>query len=84
MARVRFAGAVVRASYLDANLWLRRRVDHPRLRRVEDYGALGFGHHFRLEAPTDIDGPLQALMKEAYRVGTQELRQPNDVRGDLK
>jgi hypothetical protein len=74
MSRVRFAGAVVRASYLDANLWLRRRVDHPRLRRVEDYGALGFGHHFRLETPTDIDAPLEALMHEAYRVGTQELR----------
>ena len=73
-ARVRFAGAVVRSSYLDAGLWLRRRATHPLLRRVEDFGPLGFGHHFRLEAPTDIDAPLRALMHEAYRVGTQELR----------
>lgn len=74
MARVRFAGAVVRSSYLDAGLWLRRRAAHPLLRRVEDYGPLGVVHHFRLVAPTDIDAPLQALVREAYRVGTQELR----------
>jgi hypothetical protein len=73
-ARVRFAGAVVHASYLDAGLWLRRRATHPLLRRVEDYGPLGVVHRFRLEAPTDIDAPLRALMHEAYRVGTQELR----------
>lgn len=71
-ARVRFAGAVVRTTYLDASLWLRRRAEHPLLRRVEDFGRLGFGHHFRLEAPGDIDAPLQALMEEAYRVGLQE------------
>jgi hypothetical protein len=73
-ARVRFAGAVVRTSYLDAELWLRRRADHPRLHRVEDFGRLGYVHHFRLEEPEQIDAPLRTLMREAYRVGTQELR----------
>jgi hypothetical protein len=73
MARVRFAGAVVHNSYLDAGLWLRRRADHPRLRRVENFGVLGYGLHFRLESPDDIDDALAALMCEAYRVGTQEL-----------
>jgi hypothetical protein len=72
-ARVRFAGAVVRAGYLDAGLWLRRRIEHPRLRRVEDFGTLGYVHHFRLEQPSDIDAALRGLMLEAYRVGTQEL-----------
>jgi hypothetical protein len=78
MARVRFAGAVVRTSYLDAGLWLRRRAEHPRLRRVEDFGPLGCVHHFRLEHPDEIDAALEALMREAHRVGTQELtrRQP--------
>ena len=28
-ARVRFSGAVVRTTYLDASLWLRRRAEHP-------------------------------------------------------
>jgi hypothetical protein len=73
MARVRFAGAVVHASYLDAGLWMRRPVEHPTLRRTEDFGRLGFVHHFRLEHPDDIDRALEALMREAYRVGTQEL-----------
>ena len=73
-ARVRFAGAMVRTSYLDAGLWLRRRADHPRLSRVEDFGRLGCVLHFRLESPDDIDESLRALMHEAYLVGTQQLR----------
>jgi hypothetical protein len=72
MARVRFAGAVVRTGYLDAGLWLRRRVTHPRLTRVQDFGGAGFGHHFRLEHPSDIDTELRALLAEAYRIGTQD------------
>jgi hypothetical protein len=73
MARVRFAGAVVHNTYVDAHLWMRRRVEHPRLRRTEDYGRLGFVHYFRLERPDDVDDALRALVAEAYRVGTQEL-----------
>jgi hypothetical protein len=73
MARVRFAGAVVHSSYVDAALWMRRGVEHPRLRRTEDFGRLGQVHHFRLERPEDVDPALEALMREAYRVGTQEL-----------
>lgn len=73
-SRVRFAGAVVRVGHLDAGLWLRRRISHPLLDRVEDYGRIGCVHHFRLTSPDDIDTELKALMCEAYRVGTQELR----------
>lgn len=69
MTRVRFGGAVVRASYVDAALWMRRRVHHPRLIRTEDFGSLGFGLHFRLERPEDVDLELQTLVREAYRVG---------------
>jgi hypothetical protein len=65
-ARVRFAGAVVRAGYLDAGLWLRRRADHPLLRRTESFGPLGYGLHFRLTRPADIDRALTGLMREAY------------------
>jgi len=72
-ARVRFAGAVVRLGHIDARLWLRRRVTHPLLDNVEDFGRLGYVHHFRLTSPDEIDAELQKLMCEAYRVGTQEL-----------
>jgi hypothetical protein len=75
-ARVRFAGAMVRVEYLDAGLWLRRRAAHPRLRRVEDLGVHGFVHRFRLEHPRDIDARLQALVREAYRVGIQDPPRP--------
>lgn len=69
--RVRFAGAVVRSTWLDAGLWLRRRAAHPCLVRTEDFGRLGYGHHFRLEHPDDIDAGLEALMGEAYAIGRQ-------------
>jgi hypothetical protein len=70
--RVRFAGVTVRKDCLDAHLWLKRRVTHPRLARVEDFGRLGFGLHFRLSRPEDIDEALAQLMKEAHRIGKQE------------
>lgn len=65
-ARVRFAGAVVRRDWLDAGLWLRRRIAHPRVQRIEDYGRLGFGVHFRLTSAADIDARIGKLMREAY------------------
>lgn len=65
-ARVRFAGAVVRAQWLDAGLWLWRRVKHPRVHHIEDYGRLGYGVHFRLARPSDIDARIVKLMREAY------------------
>ena len=64
--RVRFAGAVVRPTWLDAGIWLRRRVEHPRLIKTENYGRLGYGHHFRLERPADIDSALERLLRESY------------------
>jgi hypothetical protein len=70
--RVRFAGAVVRRDWLDAGLWLRRRVEHPLLRRVESFGRLGYGHHFRLCRPADVDAELARLVEEAYAIGQQE------------
>jgi hypothetical protein len=71
-ARVRFAGAVVRKRWLDASMWLKRRAEHPRLIRIEAFGSLGFGHHFRLASRDDIDPALGRLMREAYRIGEQE------------
>ena len=65
-ARVRFAGAVVRNGWIDAALWLMRRIEHPRVERIEDFGRLGFGIHFRLRTPRDIDARLAHLMRESY------------------
>lgn len=70
-ARVRFAGAVVHADWLEATLWLKRRAAHPCLRRVESFGRLGYGLHFCLRRPSDIDEALAELTREAYVVGEQ-------------
>jgi hypothetical protein len=70
--RVRFAGVVVRKDWLDAHIWLRRPIDHPRLVRTESYGSLGFVHRFRLEDPKDIDKAMIELLGEAYIVGQQD------------
>ncbi len=71
-ARVRFAGAVVRKDWLDAGVWLKRRANHPCLHRTESFGPAGYGLHFRLEKPEDIDDALADLIREAYLIGIQE------------
>jgi hypothetical protein len=71
-ARVRFASAIVHKGSVDAAMWLKRRIAHPRLARVEDFGRLGFGHHFRLTSAADVDDALGLLMRQAYRIGQQE------------
>lgn len=73
-ARVRFAGAMVRAGYLDATLWLAREAEHPRLARIENFGALGYGLHFHLHSSADVDPELVELVREAYE---QALRGPS-------
>ena len=71
-ARVRFAGVVVRGRWLDASMWLKRQVEHPLLTRVESFGRLGYGHHFRLRSAADVDETLALFMREAYAIGQQE------------
>ena len=72
MVRVRFGGAITRKDWLEARLWLKRRADHPTLFKTESYGPLGYGLHFRITRPEEIDAELETLMREAYRIGQQE------------
>jgi len=67
-ARVRFGGAVVRAGFVDAGLWMKRRVSHPLLHRTESLGPMGFILRFRLTGPEDIDDGLRSLVREAYQL----------------
>jgi hypothetical protein len=71
-ARVRFGGGVARKSWFDGALWLRRRAAHPALSRVEDFGPLGYGHHFRFRESAELDAAFAALVREAYAIGRQE------------
>jgi hypothetical protein len=72
--RVRFAAVMVRDRSLDTTLWLKRRVTHPCLRRVEDLGRLGLVHHFKITSPSDLDPALKALTREARSIGMESHR----------
>jgi hypothetical protein len=67
-ARVRFAGVTVRKYWIDAHIWLRRRVDHPLLTRIESLGRLGYACHFRLRDAADIDDRIVSFLSEGYRL----------------
>jgi hypothetical protein len=64
--RVRFAGVRVRKNWIDAHIWLKRKVEHPLLRRTESFGKLGYGCQFRLRNIGDIDQGIVQFLKEAY------------------
>ena len=70
-ARARFTGVVVRRSWLEGAVWLKRRLELPRFHRIERIPPRDYVHHFRLRDPADLDAELTALVREAYRVGRQ-------------
>jgi hypothetical protein len=74
-ARVRFASVVVHGEWLDVGLWLKRRVQHARVRRIEAYGRLGYGVHFRLATPADADRGVAALVRESYAAAIRPVRE---------
>ena len=67
-----FAGASLRARWIDAGLILPYRLDSPRIRRIEAYGPSSYGHYLRIQAVDEIDDELREWLREAYRVGKQE------------
>ncbi len=69
---VRFGGAIIRRDWVECGLWLKRSVEHPLFRRVERVAARDYIRYFRLTDPAQLDQELAALVKEAYRVGSQE------------
>jgi hypothetical protein len=71
-ARVRFSGAVTYRRWIDCVLWLTRRVEHPRLHRVEFIPPRCHAHRFRLTHPSQLDEAFAALVREACAVGRQD------------
>ncbi len=69
--RVRFAGVAVRKRWLDCALWLKRRVELPRIRRIESVTPHDYVHRLRLSRLEEFDEELAALIREAYAVGCQ-------------
>ena len=72
MVRVRFAGAVPNARWLDIGLWLPRRVEHSRFRKIETIYPEVHTHVLRITRPEELDDVVAGWVKEAYAVGRQE------------
>jgi hypothetical protein len=54
---------------------LARRVEDPLFTKVETISPRNHVHHFRLEAPEEVE-QLRVLAREAYAVGRQEHLRP--------
>jgi hypothetical protein len=72
MERVRFAGVVPRNRWLEVKFWLPRRIESPRLGKVESLSPYTHIHALRIAALDEIDDELTGWLREAYAVGRQE------------
>jgi hypothetical protein len=68
-AETQFAAAMPRKHWLEGYVWLRRRVEHPLIHRVEMHVFRDYGHIFRLARPEDLDEAFVSLLHEAYMLG---------------
>ena len=69
--RMRFAGVIVRRNHLEAGFTLRRRLEHPRIKKVIAFSPRAYAHFLDLRSPADLDAELAEWLRESYRVGQQ-------------
>ena len=69
MVRVRFGNATPKTRWLDIGLWLPRRVESPRFRRVETIYPNAHVHVLRITEADQLDEEVESWVKEAYQVG---------------
>jgi hypothetical protein len=72
MVRVRFAGATPRKRWLEIGFWLRRRVESPRIDRVETLAPHVHIHRLHVTALDELDSELAAWLRESYEIGSQQ------------
>lgn len=71
-ARVRFVGVFPRKKYLLCGLWLARRHDHPRFRKILNPAPRCYLHELRLDSQKELDREARGWIREAYAVGEQK------------
>ena len=71
MVRVRFAGAVPAARWLDVGFWLPRRIESPRFRKIETIYPNAHIHLLRITNSAELDAEVAGWLAEAYDVGCQ-------------
>ena len=69
--RMSFAAFVIRRNWVDGHVILARRLESPRLRRIETFSPRNQLHAFRFEKVEEIDDEVVAWFAEAYEVGAQ-------------
>ena len=69
MVRVRFASIRPRKKWLDVTLWLPRRCESARFRRVETICPGVHAHTVRLVRPDDLDAELVGWVEQACAIG---------------
>jgi Domain of unknown function (DUF5655) len=74
--RMSFAAFTLRRRWVDGQVVLARRLEHPRFRRVETFSPRNHLHQFRLERLEEVDEEVAAWLAEAYRVGEQRHLRP--------
>ncbi len=74
MVRVRFAGVdAVSERGLSLSFWLKRRIESPRFRKVEHFGARDWVYHLRLTGIDELDAEVQDWLCQSYEVGCQRV-----------
>ncbi|HET7928753.1 MAG TPA: DUF5655 domain-containing protein [Actinomycetota bacterium] len=74
MGRVRFAGVhAISDRGMTIAFGLPRAMRHPRVRKIEDFGAGWYGHWVRISSPEELDDELLGWLRESYhQMGMQE------------
>ena len=64
-----FAGVHPQKSKLRLNIRTDRRLESPRIRKVEQVSARRFHNEIDLTLPSEVDDELRAWLQEAYALG---------------
>jgi len=73
-ARMSFAALIPRRRWVDGHVVLARRLEDPRFTRIETFSPRNHLHAFRLARAEEVDGQVEAWLREAYDVGMQRHR----------
>ena len=72
MVRVRFAGAYRRKRFMLVGFALPRRLNSPRIKRIDEYAPHFIGHMMEIHSEEELDGELQGWLRESFAVGGQK------------
>ena len=71
-ARMRFAGATPRKSYLICHFILPHKIDNDRFQKIETFSRHCHAHYLRIADQSELGNDVARWLKQAYAVGQQE------------